>query len=130
MESSREMDDSHQNLQDEKTGETTGIIMNCDKEHFEVSIENLKELGAQFLTLSASRPEDDQFVLDYYFRHEGRIVVLRVKLSDKVIPSLYSSFGMSDFVEREVNNLFGIKFIGHPNLERVSGGIEKGDKKS
>jgi NADH-quinone oxidoreductase subunit C/D len=49
-------------------------------------------------------------------------LVLRVRLPDKaapVVPSLTSVWPGADFQEREVYDLMGIRFVGHPNLRRI-----------
>ncbi len=40
------------------------------------------------------------------------------------IGSLYTLFVNADFIEREINNIFKIKFLGHPNLPRFGSGDE------
>lgn len=35
------------------------------------------------------------------------------------VPSLYSIFRGADYQEREIYDLLGIRFIGHPNLKRL-----------
>jgi NADH-quinone oxidoreductase subunit C len=53
------------------------------------------------------------------FRH---IIVLKVKISDREnaeINSLSELFPTCEFFEREVFDLFGIKYKNHPNLKRL-----------
>ncbi|AWD33455.1 NADH-quinone oxidoreductase subunit C [Candidatus Fokinia solitaria] len=47
---------------------------------------------------------------------------LRVHLpisQDEAIPSVYQIYRSSDWYEREVYDMFGIKFLSHPNLKRI-----------
>lgn len=45
---------------------------------------------------------------------------LKVRVGDRVaVPSLTSRFKSADWSEREVFDLFGIPFDGHPNLKRL-----------
>ena len=48
-------------------------------------------------------------------------VRLKVKLSgeDATMESIYGVWPSCDFFEREVFDLFGIRFLGHPNLRRI-----------
>ena len=53
------------------------------------------------------------------FRH---IVVLKVKIDDRENPKIETLSGVypaSEFFEREVFDLFGIKYKNHPNLKRL-----------
>ena len=36
-----------------------------------------------------------------------------------IVPSLYESYPMVDWHERESYDLLGINFVGHPNLKRI-----------
>lgn len=95
------------------------VVMEMEYDQFEGTVEKLKELGAEFVTLSSTRMDDGVFLLSYFFNHQGRMIKIRVNTLDNVIPSLYTHFGKSDFIEREINSLFGVKFLGHPNLENT-----------
>jgi NADH-quinone oxidoreductase subunit C len=64
------------------------------------------------------------FELIYHFSCDksGEIFNLRVFLEDRDNPqvdSLYDLFRVSDWVEREINEMLGIDFKGHPNLKRL-----------
>ncbi len=50
--------------------------------------------------------------------HRLRIKV-RVTLQDAVMPSLTPLWPIADWLEREVWDMFGIRFEGHPNLKRI-----------
>lgn len=105
---------------EEEIGWNSPVAMDCELEQFEVTIKKLKEIDADFLTLSIHREDEDKLSLLYYFRHERRILVVNVRTKDKLIPSLYSHFARADLIEREIFKLFGIKFLGHPNLNALS----------
>ncbi|HVT43441.1 MAG TPA: NADH dehydrogenase (quinone) subunit D [Thermoanaerobaculia bacterium] len=76
----------------------------------------------------------DLFAVDYPGRAEGRFEVVyhlyslknneRVRLKvrtddDRSLPSSWPLFKGFDWFEREVYDLFGIRFEGHPNLRRI-----------
>lgn len=49
-------------------------------------------------------------------------LVLKVRCYDRdnpVLPSVYSVWKAADFQEREIFDLLGISFEGHPNLRRI-----------
>jgi NADH-quinone oxidoreductase subunit C len=52
----------------------------------------------------------------------NRSVVVKTRCYDRenpVLPSVYEIWQGADFQEREVYDLYGIKFEGHPNLKRI-----------
>ena len=54
-------------------------------------------------------------------RKRGPMTTLKVRTpkADPVVPSLMSLFPGADLQEREVWDLFGVRFDGHPNLKRI-----------
>ena len=60
----------------------------------------------------------------YQLRSLGRKADLRVKVSlDKrgvlEVPSVYDLWRGADWLEREVYDMFGVTFVGHPDLRRI-----------
>jgi NADH-quinone oxidoreductase subunit C len=60
----------------------------------------------------------------YQLRSLGRKTNLRVKVAlDKrgtlEVPSVYDLWRGADWLEREVYDMFGITFVGHPDLRRI-----------
>jgi NADH-quinone oxidoreductase subunit C len=68
-------------------------------------------------------PKDPQrfeliYILYSFPRNER--IRLKAKVADKeAAPSLTSLFKGADWLEREVYDMFGIPFEGHPNLKRI-----------
>lgn len=54
-----------------------------------------------------------------YRRRERLRARAQVPASDPTIESLYVIYPGTDFLEREVYDLFGITFTGHPDLSRI-----------
>ncbi len=50
--------------------------------------------------------------------HRRARVVVEVGLSESV-PSIVSLYGSADWAEREIFDMFGIRFEGHPDLRRI-----------
>jgi NADH-quinone oxidoreductase subunit C len=51
--------------------------------------------------------------------HQRLRVKVRVDGDSPVVDSLTSLWGSADWLEREVWDMFGIRFAGHPNLKRI-----------
>ena len=47
------------------------------------------------------------------------VVKARCDRDNPEVPSLYSLFRGADYQEREIYDLLGIKFTGHPNMKRL-----------
>ena len=89
----------------------------CPELDFLPCVRLLQEGGARLLTLAAMREEGDDLVLTYTFElGRGSYLVIGTPTRDRTVGSLFSFFASADFLEREVNLLFGVKFLGHPNL--------------
>lgn len=68
-------------------------------------------------------PSEARFVVTYHFyslvhKHRLRLVV-PVEESDVELDSLTPLWAGADWLEREVWDMFGIRFKGHPNLKRI-----------
>jgi len=68
-------------------------------------------------------PTEARFAVVYHFysvmhKHRLRLVV-PVEDADPEVASLTSLWSGADWLEREVWDMFGIRFEGHPNLKRI-----------
>ena len=81
-----------------------------------------KEAGLRFIIASALHTRRG-FEIHYHFSRDsdGLILNLHVILStdNPEIESLSNMFNASNWIEREMHELFGINFLNHPNQEKL-----------
>ena len=81
--------------------------------------------GYDYCSMVTSIDWPQYFEVVYYLYGVARpkdALILRVRLTDKAnpaMPSLTSIWPGADFQEREVYDMMGIRFEGHPNLRRI-----------
>ncbi len=87
---------------------------------------HLKEpmgLDFEYLDMITAADYPDCFELIYRFislkRNELVTIKTRVSKDNPSVPSLTPLWQGADFQEREIYDLFGIAFSGHPNLRRI-----------
>lgn len=68
-------------------------------------------------------PSDPRFQLSYHILSHAMKQRVRIKTwvseADAAVESITSVFPGANYYEREVFDLFGIRFEGHPNLRRI-----------
>ena len=68
-------------------------------------------------------PSEPRFEVIYHLLSHSRKdrvrLIARVPGGDPSIESLMGLWPASNFFEREIFDLFGVRFIGHPNLRRI-----------
>jgi len=81
-----------------------------------------KKLGFRFIIASALHTKRG-FEIYYHFSYDktGLVLNLHVILDQEKpeIESLSNMFEATNWIEREMHELFGIDFINHPNLEQL-----------
>jgi NADH-quinone oxidoreductase subunit C len=108
-------------LQDIEIIEDTQIAIHIELNIFLDVIKKVKEYGFDFL-VDLTAVEEDRLSCIYHFMslttHE--LIRIKVKLDEKLeISSLTEYWLAANVQEREVYDLFGINFIGHPDLKRI-----------
>lgn len=82
-----------------------------------------KELALRFIIASGQdTPSGLEILYHFSFDKTGQIFSARVLIEDKKKPeidSLAALFPAAEWIEREIWELLGINFIGHPNLKRL-----------
>ncbi|MDG5853718.1 NADH-quinone oxidoreductase subunit C [Clostridium beijerinckii] len=107
--------------QDIEIIENMQIAINIELDIFMNVIKKVKQYGFDFLC-DLTAIEEERLSCVYHFMslttHE--LIRIKVKLDEKLeIPSLTKYWLSANVQEREVYDLFGINFIGHPDLKRI-----------
>jgi len=97
------------------------------RESIRAACEHLKNQGvSDFLsdvTCADFYPREFRFELAYHLLSMKRKERVRLKVrlggDDPVIESVTSVWPSANFFEREIFDLFGIRFLGHPYLRRI-----------
>ena len=104
---------------------------NPQRIYFKVDKKNIKEvarilfedLGLRFATASGiDTPSAFEIVYHFSFDKAGQIISARTFIEDKQNPEIDSLAVIApcfEWIEREIWEMLGIKFIGHPNLKRL-----------
>lgn len=84
-------------------------------------VKKVKEYGFNFLVdLTAVEEEGLSCIYHFMSLRTHELIRIKVKLDKKLeIPSLTKDWPSANVQEREVYDLFGINFTGHPNLKRI-----------
>jgi NADH:ubiquinone oxidoreductase subunit C len=90
-----------------------------DGKHLKKVVSFLKDNGFAHLSGITGLQSGDSFELLYHLSGEGVLLTVRVNLPLKndVIPTITDIIPGALLYEREIHDLFGVKFEGHPNLE-------------
>ena len=102
------------------------LTITVARESIVAACEAVKAAGYNFfedLTAVDWYPQEPRFQLSYHIvshslRRRVRLRVL-VDSSDASVPSITAAWPSANFFEREVFDLFGIDFPGHPRLTRI-----------
>jgi NADH-quinone oxidoreductase subunit C len=97
------------------------------REFLRQACEQLKATGhvdfLSDLTCGDYYPREPRFEMAYHLlsiQHKQRLrLKARLDGDDAVIESITSVWPAANFFEREVFDLFGIRFLGHPDLRRI-----------
>jgi NADH-quinone oxidoreductase subunit C len=85
----------------------------CDQEHFDYCVDIT---AVHYLT--REKPFDAIWIL-YSFARNERIRVKTLIAENEALPSSVSIWPTANWLEREVYDMFGIAFEGHPDLKRI-----------
>ncbi|MEN3047061.1 MAG: NADH-quinone oxidoreductase subunit C [Candidatus Hydrothermales bacterium] len=99
-----------------------GILIFPVKEFYHF-MEKVKGLFPYLSFITACHfPERKEFEIIYCVRdpQSGETLIFKTFLKeDEEIPSAYKFYKGADWMEREIYDLFGVKFKNHPDLRRI-----------
>ena len=100
------------------------VYFSVDKKDIKETAHSLfKDLGLRFVTATGTdTPGGFEILYHFSFDKGGELFSLRTIIEDKQNPEIDSLAGISEcfeWIEREIWELLGIKFKGHPNLKRL-----------
>ena len=82
-----------------------------------------KELGLRFSTATCiDTPDGFEMLYHFSFDKAGEFYSVRVLIQDKLNPEIDSiavQFRGAEWIEREIWEMFGVKFKGHPDLRKL-----------
>ncbi|WP_431308141.1 NADH-quinone oxidoreductase subunit C [Deinococcus arenicola] len=80
----------------------------------------MDSVGLDYLTYTQPRPKRFAVLHNIYHPRDHRRLFLRVWLDDgEALDSLYPVWKSANYLEREVYDLMGVDFIGHPDMRKV-----------
>jgi NADH-quinone oxidoreductase subunit C len=75
------------------------------------------------LTCVDMHPREPRFEVIYHLLSHSKKERIRLKVQlpadDPVVESIVPVWPTANFFEREIFDLFGVRFLGHPNLKRI-----------
>ena len=102
------------------------LTLTVTKENIVPALEALKAAGYnafQDVTAVDWYPSTPRFQLSYHIQSHSLKELLRLRVlvdeADAAVESITSIWAGANYYEREVFDLFGIRFEGHPNLLRI-----------
>ena len=124
----QELDDNLKALKDkvisvDKTTEQR-IYLTCESENaLDICTFLYKDLGCRFV-IATGIDSDNYFEILYHFTYDGLGCVITVKslVRDKEKPSVDSLANLlpaAQWIEREIHDVLGIEFKGHPDMRRL-----------
>ena len=107
------------------------FVKNQKRIYFTIDKSDLKEVAkilykdmGMRLSIVTGIDNETNFELLYHFGLDktGELFNVRVFIYDRNNPeidSLTDMFKSTDWIEREINEMLGVKFLGHPNLKHL-----------
>lgn len=78
----------------------------------------LQTMNARVCMITAYEKEEGHELV-YHFDLNGVMLNLKLRISDKSVPSITPLFKSADWTERELSEIYGITILNHPNPKRL-----------
>jgi len=82
-----------------------------------------KDLGCRFIIASGTdTPAGIEILYHFSYDQQGKVISLRTLITDKKNPQMASIAKIikgAEWIEREIWELLGVNFIGHPDLRHL-----------
>lgn len=89
----------------------------------EIAVDMLSDIGGVDLLTLGDEDRDWRFEVVYHMYSVAKNHRIRVKVAVRdesvTVPSVWDLWGLANWEEREVWDMFGVRFDGHPNLRRI-----------
>jgi NADH-quinone oxidoreductase subunit C len=102
------------------------LTLTVQREQIVAACETLRAAGYNFLsdvTCVDWFPSEPRFRVIYHLLSQSRKERVRLKVRveslDPVVETITSVWPAANFYEREIFDLFGVRFGGHPNMRRI-----------
>jgi len=94
------------------------VFVEIDKKKLKYAIRFLKTEGFTHLSAITGLQIEDEIELLYHLSNGSILLTIRIKLplNETVIPSITAHIPGATLYEREIHDLLGVNFEGHPNL--------------
>jgi NADH:ubiquinone oxidoreductase subunit C len=106
-----------------KVAETYLLVQNEQLAKLATFLKDTPGLDYNYLEMITASDYADRFELIYQFLSlvNNRLCVVKTSCGKEApaVPSLAPLWQGADFQEREIFDLFGIRFVGHPALRRI-----------
>ncbi len=79
----------------------------------------MMKLGGRLSTITALPLADGETALIYHYLAGGQAVNVRVATRENTVPSISGITRSASWIEREIYDLYGVSFCGHPCLARL-----------
>ena len=81
--------------------------------------EMMHRLGARLSAMTGAAHGAEETVIVYHYCLGDRTINIKTETHDRTIPSIALITHAADWCEREICDLYGVHFAGHPNLTRL-----------